>query len=141
MYIDNRPVMIGGSTSAPGLGVYDAVPRRIGTWIDGNPVWRVAFENVQIPYLAERPNLYTGGSYTPFYDYTNRAMKYVNSFDDVLLLEGVMQLQVMSDTYIGSRDGQYNFSFDISHESGFIEHETMYISGYAEFVTPSCNVQ
>ena len=141
LYIDYKPVLIGDSTPTQPLGLYNEEPQRIATWIDGTPVWRVAFISRPIPYLSEEPTLYTDKSYSPFYDYEQRCSKYVKSANDVLLLNGMMQMNVSGDTVLCKRWNELEFEADIGRLNGFINHATMYFTGYAEFVTPKENIK
>ena len=141
VYVDYKPVLIGDSTPTQPLGLYTEEPQRIATWVDGTPVWRVAFISRPIPYLSEEPTLYTDKSYSPFYDYENRCSKYVKSSSGVLMLNGMMQLNVSGDTVLCKRWNELEFEADIGRLNGFINHATMYFTGYAEFVTPKENIK
>lgn len=141
VYIDYKPVLIGDSTPIQPLGLYRETLQQIGAWIDGTPVWRVAFKNRPIPYLTEEPTLYTDKSYTPFYDYENRCSKYVKSTSNVLVLNGLFLLKLSDVTIAGRCWNQYEFECDINNVVEFENHETMYFTGYAEFVTPAENIQ
>ena len=122
-------------------GLYTEEPQRIATWVDGTPVWRVAFKDRPIPYLAEESTLYTDKSYTPFYDYEHRCSKYVKSASDVLMLGGVFMLTVSGESVYGKRWSNLEFEVDIKDSIGFIDRETMYFTGYVEFVTPKENIK
>ena len=141
VYIDYKPVLIGDSTPTQPLGLYTEEPQRIATWLDGTPVWRVAFKDRPVPYLSEEPTLYTDKSYSPFYDYERRCSKYVKSNSSVLMLNGMMQLNVSGDTVLCKRWNDLEFEADIGTHNGFINHATMYFTGYAEFVTPKENIK
>lgn len=141
VYIDYKPVLIGDSTPTQPLGLYTEEPQRIATWLDGTPVWRVAFKDRPVPYLSEEPTLYTDKSYSPFYDYERRCSKYVKSNSGVLMLNGMMQLNVSGDTVLCKRWNELEFEADIGTHIGFINHATMYFTGYAEFVTPKENIK
>ena len=52
-----------------------------------------------------------------------------------------MLLELSGITYVGNRWCQLEFEFNIGNVQGFINHETMYISGYAEFVTAGENIK
>ena len=136
VYVDDKPMLIGNSS----LKKYSATPHRIGTWIDGRPVWRVDFLNRPIPYNEEEPTLYEDQSYTPFYDYERNYRKYVKSINGVLVLEGLMQLEVGNVSCIGVHWNEQEYSFQISQFTEFQQHETLYFSGYVEFVTPYDNI-
>ncbi|MGN0162811.1 MAG: hypothetical protein ACI4EA_04410, partial [Candidatus Ornithomonoglobus sp.] len=141
VYVDYKPVLIGDGTLTWSRGLYSEMPQQIGTWVDGTPVWRVAFKNRPIPYLTEEPTLYTDKSYTPFYDYENQCSKYVKSTSNVLVLNGLFLLKLSEVTIVGRCWNQYEFECDINNVVEFENHETMYFTGYAEFVTPAENIK
>ena len=137
VYVDNKPRLIGDNSK----NMYSAEPMQIGTWMDGTPIWRVGFQNRPIPYDSTDPTLYNDMSYTPFYDYENKRCKYVRSINDVLILNGLFQLDASGCVVIGNHWNAIEYDFDISHLVAFLNHETLYFTGYVEFVTPYNNIQ
>ncbi|MDO5397220.1 MAG: hypothetical protein Q4G33_04750 [bacterium] len=77
----------------------------------------------------------------PFYDSETGKTKHIKSFNDVFMLNGSMLLELSDIIYVGNRWCQLEFEFNIGNVQGFINNETMYISGYAEFVTEKDNIQ
>ena len=136
VFVNNSPFHIGNGY----INSFSTVPQQIGTWVDTTPVWRVAFVDMPIPYNPDRPELYEDMCYGPFYDYENLCNKYVKSTDGVFILKGLFSLNVSGSVYIGDLWSPLEYSFDISEHHGFINRETMYFTGYVDFVSPNNNI-
>lgn len=96
---------------------YREMPTQVGTWIDGTPIWRVAFEkNVNYTVVDIECS---------FADKTN--VKIINAFAyDPAIEETYYEMVIKDDR------------FTFSHPSENFEQRT--VTGFIEFATPKSNI-
>lgn len=132
------------------LKTYSATPQKVGYWIDGTPIWRVAFDSVE---LTET----TYSAYTLPYVYTSAVIIPATNYDEVHLINSAVSLggNDMVDCPLLCGDGML-----MNSESGTItlvwkigtngsgrfsvattsEESSPIISGFIEFATPESNI-
>ena len=108
---------------ASDLRTYSTSPKRVGAWIDGTPIWRVAFSGLLTSY-----------GYTDGDEAFGVLQNYVTDLYHALIING------FAGVYNGSVDAGHTVSFCITNTSGGFEiaapaavDDTMYGAGWIEF--------
>lgn len=141
-------------TKTTNKNAYATTPQRIGTWIDGTPIWRYAFS---MDYSDSICMLgFFGGSYVPS-DFMDIALS--NFLRDWTTVHGIINsyCEVMRVDYpFGDVVPRHNESsidggvlFDLSKLTSAIRSilksdidagDTPIINGWVEFITPESNI-
>lgn len=124
--------------SIDSLTTYSTTPVQVGTWIDGVPVWRVAFDNV--PLTPEETA--TDGKY---YHWTNSLVN-AKDYNNVQYLNAVAIFGTDPKCCVDSDIMSFNEDFFINASFQFCYRYTAKIdffllSGYIDFITPESNLQ
>lgn len=123
---------------------YSETPQRIGTWVNGVPVWRVAFEDRVIPYSETDPTWYLDACYSPFNDYETFNHKYVKDSRNARIIAGTFVIDAGSSSISGKQRSYLEFDFgetELTMTNTFIKREPLYFSGWVDFITPESNIK
>ena len=113
------------------LQTYSTTPVRIGTWIDGTPIWRMAFyEDFREYSESELDVLWSDMSYSVNINQIDNNQTFVLNGHASLFNNGPCAI----DDYPCS---QFNFTFDFPSNARRDIHNGIY--GWVEFVTPESN--
>ena len=108
-------------------GVYTTHPEKMGMWIDGTPVWRVAFR------ASLDETMKANKAFLPF----ENSLFVISREDVELIIGGFASIDNGSiiDNNATTLDATGEFSWNN------INPDAEYISGYVEFVTPESNIK
>ena len=135
-YADSAYTPAAGWTDARGTGlaVYSEIPQRIGTWIDGTPVWRLAFDRQITPNASNDINIVIAKSDDNVRIIDRKA--YVTLDHNVVDTGKVADSDVDATDLIWSNIGRGTMCIQ-KKSTGSPEN---YVYGYIDYATPESNL-
>lgn len=111
--------------------IYSTAPKRVGTWVDGTPVWRFAFQQEFTDYNRADKDVYVN---MPISDITTAFV--INAW-----CAAFIDVPCCVDDVLLSYNVNGNFSGDCIAEKSGDEYIYTGAYGWIEFVTPESNIQ
>lgn len=120
------------------LTTYSTTPVQVGTWIDGVPVWRVAFDNVPLTPEETAEN----GKYWHNADSLVNAKNYnyVQFLNAVAIVGTDPKCSIDSNMMSFDEDCYFSFDFSFGYRIPY-KSTNLLLSGYVEFITPESNLK
>lgn len=111
---------------------FDSTPKKIGTWINGTPIWRVAFDE----NISYDDTVWKDKCWTPIIP-GNQVTETV--LGDFFFLQGVAFLKIGSSPDYMSHMTSFNGSI-FKWTADNVNNQYSGIYGFVDFVTPESNI-